>query len=374
MEDLDRKIAEDQGTAGEETLPERDADGAVCEEGKPFFVETIAVDEPSGDEEHASETGSGSSSTGPLPPDQEDDYDIASGGSLDLDLEDEIEIELCIEEDESKPLMANCVQIGGAHVGTTVGFFKVEAELGKGAQAIVFQARHEDGRLVALKVGQGRDDVRALRREQSTLCKLNHPNIMRLVEELQTPSCLVLELHTGGDLFMFAYHNASPQRSLRTEEAMQAMFTEVLNGVQYIHSQSIPHKDIKLLNLLLHAEGSQRVILCDFASDQAVPGTWGYMSEEVWDGKRGIPYCVYAADLWACGCVWWGLMNATAMPFDISRPSLCQYTLPNNVEFAQPDQAFLMLDPLLNREPVNRNLDRAIVLAADVLGLLQAMQ
>ena len=66
-----------------------------------------------------------------------------------------------------------------------------------------------------------------------------------------------MELCAGGDLLNYV----RKRRKLK-EEVAKYVFRQVVEGLSYCHSKGIVHRDIKLDNLLLDANGSVKI--CDF--------------------------------------------------------------------------------------------------------------
>lgn len=150
--------------------------------------------------------------------------------------------------------------------GLGLGGWTLEQSIGHGGMGSVWLARRSDGRfegVAAVKllnlalvtdVGQAR-----FRREGSTLARLTHPSISRLLDAGVSPSgqpYLVLE-HVDGQP-VDAYVAA---RRL-TIEARVRLFLQVLDAVGHAHASLIVHRDLKPSNILVTPEG--RVKLLDF--------------------------------------------------------------------------------------------------------------
>lgn len=84
--------------------------------------------------------------------------------------------------------------------------------------------------------------------EVSVLRRVKHPNIIMLVEEVDTSSelYLVMELVKGGDLF-----DAITSSAKYTERDASTMVFHLAAALKYLHSISIVHRDIKPENLLV---------------------------------------------------------------------------------------------------------------------------
>jgi len=107
--------------------------------------------------------------------------------------------------------------------------------------------------------------------EIDTLKKLNHPNIVNLVEvcKSETQWCVVLELCSGGDL-----HQKISQKGPISELESAHVMRQVIEAVMHMHSLGYCHRDLKPGNLILCTnEAPYEVKVTDFGltTDQAQP-------------------------------------------------------------------------------------------------------
>lgn len=131
-------------------------------------------------------------------------------------------------------------------------------------------------------------DFEALRKEISTMQRINHPNCIRLhdVFEEDMYICLVLDLVTGGELF-----DRIIARGHYSEKDAAEVSKEVLLAVAYLHSQGIVHRDLKPENLLYMSNDEStpdynRIKVADFGlarcacifmcACQGVPSLWAW--------------------------------------------------------------------------------------------------
>lgn len=192
--------------------------------------------------------------------------------------------------------------------------------IGVGSYGTVFRARDRSNpdNIVALKkirVPLSEDGVPFnTLREISLLKQLDqyeHPNIVRLLDichgqtmerEQQLVLYLVFE-HVDQDLA--TYIERCPPPGLGSARIKDIMY-QLLNGVDFLHSNRIVHRDLKPQNLLVTNGGN--VKLADFGLAKtydfemrltSVVVTLWYRSPEVLLG------CCYATqvDIWSCGCI-----------------------------------------------------------------------
>lgn len=168
--------------------------------------------------------------------------------------------------------------------------------------------------------------------EVRTHLTMKHPHIVRLFEYFDEPSTvtLVLEYCRGGDLFDAIVRQSKQLGQGRgfPEPAAAIVTQHLLLALEYIHSHSVVHRDIKCENVLLaHLDipVEQNVFkLCDF----------GFAAHDTGDGLTdrlgspdtvapevvvGTPYST-PADLWSTGVLIYMMLSATA-PFCASTDS-----------------------------------------------------
>uniref|UniRef100_A0A3B3HHF2 Serine/threonine-protein kinase DCLK2 n=1 Tax=Oryzias latipes TaxID=8090 RepID=A0A3B3HHF2_ORYLA len=187
--------------------------------------------------------------------------------------------------------------------------YKVGRTLGDGNFAVVRECvERSTGREYALKIiskekCKGKEHM--IQSEVAILRRVKHPNIVLLVEEIDSPSelYLVMELVKGGDLFY-----AITSSNKYTERDASCMLFNLANAIKYLHSLNIVHRDIKPENLLVfeHQDGSKSLKLGDFGLATivngplyAVCGTPTYVAPEI-VAETGYGLKV---DVWAAGII-----------------------------------------------------------------------
>jgi len=157
----------------------------------------------------------------------------------------------------------------------------------------------------------------ALRREITVTMRLQHENIIKLKDVVvdETHIHLILELAQGGEMFQQVQ-----ARGALSEEEARIYFSQLISCVDYCHSASVCHRDLKLENVLLAAQGSQVIKVTDFGFskdflNESLPktkrvGTLAYMAPEVALDSGDCTYDGKAADIWACGVILYTLVAA----------------------------------------------------------------
>ena len=153
----------------------------------------------------------------------------------------------------------------------SIGKYRIERELGRGASGIVYLGL--DGfrrRKVAIKQthahllrdpGQAERYRKMLRNEAALSGRLRHPNIVRLLDadEEAVPPYLVLEYVDGRPLS----DHATPDTLLPVSQVLDIAF-KCCNALEYAHREGLVHRDIKPANLMLAADGDLK--LTDFGA------------------------------------------------------------------------------------------------------------
>jgi len=104
--------------------------------------------------------------------------------------------------------------------------------------------------------------------EITLLRKLNHPNIVKMLDVYETDAeiQLVMEYCQGGELYD-AVQTSSFGNLLEShgETAICKVITQILLALEYLHARSIVHRDVKPENVLLFSnDGELKVKLSDF--------------------------------------------------------------------------------------------------------------
>ncbi|XP_072301968.1 serine/threonine-protein kinase DCLK1a isoform X1 [Eucyclogobius newberryi] len=187
--------------------------------------------------------------------------------------------------------------------------YRVGRTLGDGNFAVVRECVElSTGREYALKIinkSKCRGKEHMIQNEVAILRRVKHPNVVLLIEEVDTYSelYLVMELVKGGDLF-----DAITSANRYTERDASGMLYNLANAIKYLHSLNIVHRDIKPENLLVyeHADGSKSLKLGDFGLATVVDGplytvcgTPTYVAPEI-IAETGYGLKV---DIWAAGVI-----------------------------------------------------------------------
>jgi serine/threonine protein kinase len=141
-----------------------------------------------------------------------------------------------------------------------VGKYVVVDCIGRGGNGVVFKARHMlmPSRHVALKtldnqnLHRSADALARFRREIDIVARMEHPNVVRAYDVLQTRThlYLVLEFIAGRDLGTLVRERGPLPVGEAVDYAVQAA-----RGLAYAHKCGVVHRDLKPANLLLTPDG-----------------------------------------------------------------------------------------------------------------------
>lgn len=160
-------------------------------------------------------------------------------------------------QDHSKSENAKRSKFGNYILGQTLG----EGEFGK----VKMGWKRDSTVEVAIKLirretlGSNSNRLAKIYREIQILRQLDHPNIVRLHEMVETDRHIgiILEYASGGELFDYILNH----RYLKDGPARK-LFSQLISGVGYLHRKGIVHRDLKLENLLL--DRNKNIIITDF--------------------------------------------------------------------------------------------------------------
>ncbi|MDP6945127.1 MAG: protein kinase, partial [Myxococcota bacterium] len=207
-------------------------------------------------------------------------------------------------------------------VGTVVGGgrYEVLSKIGEGGMGTVFRAEARRlRRSVALKVLHSEllahpTAQERMLREAQALARVQHPNVVKIHDQLEVAGCIALVLDYLPDGELLGRLADGP---LAWERAVDVM-EQVLDGLEAIHRAGLVHRDLKTANILMDGD-TPCIADLGIAHDVAGrgitrsgvnPGTPEYMSPEQVRGQKVDA----RSDLYACGVVLFELLSGE-LPF-----------------------------------------------------------
>lgn len=156
-----------------------------------------------------------------------------------------------------------------------------------------------------------------IKKEIDIISKLNHPNIVKYIEDFSDIKYIYIVQEYGekGDLFsiVLQFHN----KKLPENHVKIKIIKPLLYAVEYIHNIGIIHMDIKPENIIVMKDWT--IKLCDFGlscykTDILCEkiGTKEFMAPEVISLSKNIIYTSSKyderVDIWAIGCLTYELI------------------------------------------------------------------
>ncbi|KAG0017451.1 Map microtubule affinity-regulating kinase [Entomortierella chlamydospora] len=184
-------------------------------------------------------------------------------------------------------------------------------QLGQGRFCTVHLAQHfYTEKLYAVKVidklAHKPDILIRLRREIELMESLDHPNIIKLHEVIETQFTIYVCMDYVEACSLEQYLKSREQGKLSEKEARRVT-RELASAISHCHSRFVVHRDIKPANILVTQSG--RVLLIDFGLGNTfsfrtrlntICGSLPYYSPEI---ARGSNYTGPEIDIWCLGVV-----------------------------------------------------------------------
>jgi len=202
-----------------------------------------------------------------------------------------------------------------------IGKYRLLKTIGKGNFAKVKLAKHiPTGKEVAIKIIDKTQlnpgSLQKLFREVRIMKTLDHPNIVKLFQVIETEKTLylVMEYASGGEVFDYlVLHGRMKEKEAR------AKFRQIVSAVQYCHQKKIIHRDLKAENLLLDSEMNIKIADFGFSNEFVIGnkldtfcGSPPYAAPELFQGKK---YDGPEVDVWSLGVILYTLVSGS-LPFD----------------------------------------------------------
>lgn len=205
--------------------------------------------------------------------------------------------------------------------------YKVISRLGDGSYGTVYLAMNLFTRTnVAMKkinkVKENEIDEMEIKNEIDILKKLDHPNIVKILEFYSTEKAyyIITDYCSCGELYNQIKHQY-------TENQLAVLFYQLFSGLCYLHANNIVHRDLKLENILISEIERDKetnknlfwIKIIDFGtakifeknkSEKTVVGSSYYIAPEVLQ-KHYNEKC----DTWSAGVILYMLIVGRA-PFD----------------------------------------------------------
>ena len=197
--------------------------------------------------------------------------------------------------------------------------YEIIQEMGRGAFSTVYKIKSKiDNNIYCLKKINLKKTPDK-KNEINILSKLNHPNLVQYISSCSDDEgiYIIMEFCIYGDLYSLL-HMVKKKKVYVNEEIIWDIAYQCLLALEYLHSQHIIHRDIKLLNIFMSHNKSVKIgdmgmskILSNKEMKLSRVGTPLYLAPEL---IRKEKYD-YKADIWSFGCSLYHLAR-TVPPFN----------------------------------------------------------
>ncbi|KAK1130656.1 hypothetical protein K0M31_018772 [Melipona bicolor] len=218
------------------------------------------------------------------------------------------------------------------------------------------------GRMIPGKKGST-NPLAKVYREIALLKKLDHPNVVKLVEVLDDPDednlYLVFELVQRGEIVQV------PTDKPLDEETARKNFRDIVMGVEYLHYQRIVHRDLKPSNLLVDSDG--RIKIADLGVSTELracgellsgpTGTPAFAAPET--TMPGVHYSGTLCDIWSMGVTLYCLVTGR-IPWDGTGSTIGVQAAIRNEPLKFPEKPVIskdlrdLISRMLNKNPLER--------------------
>lgn len=261
-----------------------------------------------------------------------------------------------------------------------LGEFMVSEVLGSGSYGDVYKVRRSDSddefalKILRDKFANSLRQVNRFERECETLQRINHPGVVRILENgtIRERPYLLMEFVSGEDLSRKMVRDGQ----IEPREAL-GIAADLAEALGIVHAAGVIHRDLKPHNILMRGvSGSGKPVITDFGSAHVrdgvrftrtgeIIGSVAYMAPEQLDGRPLGP----ASDLYALGVVLFQMVSGQ-LPFEDDNP----YQVMERIRSEPPprlaprnipggDAIDGVLERLLAKDPADRHSDGAALAA-----------
>lgn len=250
----------------------------------------------------------------------------------------------------------------------TLKDFKIIKKIGDGSIGNIYKAEYKDN-IYALKFIYPKY-TKTVYRGLLLSKDLHHPNLMKFyghfvdIIDNERYIITILEYIEGSDLHTIY----STKSNLYIRTVLPTIITQVGNGLKYIHSLGIIHRDIKLENIVVTNNNQVKIIDYDFmikigdSIDRC--GTPYYVSPETIEGV----WIDSKSDIWSLGVVIYCILVGD-YPFDgDTDEELFDNICFNSVDTTKlPKKYKILVSNMLEKNPIKRiGLDEVLEMVKDL--------
>ena len=204
---------------------------------------------------------------------------------------------------------------------TDINNYEFKKTIGEGyfakVKLSIFKPTNEEFAIKIINKKKLKQKMRnTLFRETEIISKLKHQNIITVIQIIEDKEnyYIVMENCKKGELFDYIVQNKN-----LSENESSIFFYQLINGVEYIHSQNFVHRDLKPENLLLTENKILKII--DFGLSHPFDGSFflktkcgspSYAAPEIITNSE---YDGFKTDIWCCGVILYAMLCGF-LPFE----------------------------------------------------------
>ncbi|ESP02166.1 hypothetical protein LOTGIDRAFT_111275, partial [Lottia gigantea] len=238
--------------------------------------------------------------------------------------------------------------------------YQIFNQLGNGGFANVYRGlANKTGQPVAIKlidkkIMKEKGMTERVKKEVEIHSRLKHSSILELYSYFEDADYvyLVLEICENGELYKYLQNNGK----ILSEEKAKDFLYQIVQGLLYLHSHGILHRDLKLSNILITSDNKLKIADFGLATQLSIAGekrytmcgTPNYISPEVVTrSAHGLE-----ADVWSLGCMLYTFLVGKP-PFDtntithtLNKVVSAEYKVPKHLSLKARDLIRLLLQKI----------------------------
>ena len=261
--------------------------------------------------------------------------------------------------------ISNLITLTNTHIfNGKIEDYLITKELGKGSYAVVKLAKHKitkDKYAIKIYTKESLLDPQkrnTVKNEINILKQLNHLNIMKLYEVIDSSKYLYLVLEYIKGISLLEVIKLEKNHYIEQHRASK-IFLQIVKGISYCQSKNINHRDIKLENILVIKDDIVKIIDFGFSVkgskdsyQKLFCGTPSYMPPEIVNKEK---YIAQYSDVWSLGVLFYTMLYGR-FPFKAKNDEKlfelineANVKFPNNIHVSENIKK--LIQKILNVEP-----------------------
>jgi len=213
--------------------------------------------------------------------------------------------------------------------------YKLIKKISKGSCGTVHLAKCIDGQnIVVVKIISKKiTHIKSKIQRDAEIPKLlNHKNIIKIIDFMEDDkyAYIIYPYNTGSKPLSKFKHSELNFKNHKNLVSMINILCQIADAIEYMHSQSIIHRDIKPDNIIVYHDNNETnqnlsVIIIDFdlahvINDPKYPlrkgliGTIDYIAPEIINRENNI--CYPLTDIYSFGIIMYFIFNRKKVPYD----------------------------------------------------------